>query len=31
MRWIDGLYVLIAIGPDGVMGAGCEERQQQGE
>jgi hypothetical protein len=28
MRWIDGLQVLIAIDPDGVMGAGCEERQQ---
>jgi hypothetical protein len=31
MRWIDGLQVLIAIDPDRVMGAGREERQQQGE
>jgi hypothetical protein len=31
MRWIDGLQVLIAINPDGVMGAGCEQRQRQCE
>jgi len=31
MRWIDGLQVLIAIDLHRVVGAGCEERHQQGE
>jgi hypothetical protein len=31
MWWIDGLQVLIAIDPDGVMGAGGEEREQDAE
>ena len=31
MRWIDGLQVLIAIDPDGVMGATDEEREYDAE